>query len=153
LRRGRRLGVDVGDVRIGVAICDPDGLIATPLETVAARDGDPVDRIGELAADYEVFECVVGLPISLSGAEGKAAAKARAFATRIADACTGVSVRLVDERMSTVTAAGQMRASGRSAKSSRAVIDQAAATVILQTALDAERTGGAPPGELIERTA
>lgn len=151
MRSGRRIGVDVGDVRIGVASCDPGGMIATPLETVQARDGDPVARIAGLIAEYEAIECVVGLPIGLSGTEGAAAGKARDFAARLAVACSPVPVRLVDERMSTVTATGQLRASGRTAKSSRSVIDQAAATVILQSALDAERTRGLPPGELVER--
>lgn len=150
MRRGRRLGIDVGEVRIGVASCDPDGLIATPVETVPAREGDPIARIAALVREYEAIECIVGLPVSLSGKEGVAAAKARDFAERLVPAIPGVSVRLVDERMSTVTASSQLRASGRKAKSSRSVIDQAAATVILQTALDAERTRGSAPGELLD---
>lgn len=151
MRPGRRLGIDVGDVRIGVAASDPEGLIASPLETVPAK-GDPIARILAIAGEYEPIECVIGLPIGLSGQEGAAAAKARAFAGRLIAALPGVSIRLVDERMSTVTAASQLRASGRNAKKSRSVIDQAAATVILQTALDAERTRGTAPGELIEGT-
>lgn len=150
MRRGRRLGIDVGEVRIGVASCDPDGLIATPVETVPARDGDPIARIVALAREYAAIECIVGLPVGLSGREGAAAAKARDFAMRLVAAIPEVPVRLVDERMSTVTASAQLRASGRSARSSRSVIDQAAATVILQTALDAERTGGSAPGELLD---
>jgi len=152
MRVGRRLGVDVGDVRVGVATCDPDGLIATPVETVAAGPAC-IPRIAELAASYEVVEVVVGLPVSLSGREGPAAAKVRAFAADLVRAVAPVSVRLVDERMSTMTADSHLRASGmagtnkQSGKKRRAVIDQAAATVILQTALDAERTRNEPPGE------
>jgi len=154
MRAGRRLGVDVGDVRVGVATCDPDGLIATPVETVTAGR-ECIPRIAELAASYEVIEVVVGLPVSLSGREGPAAAKVRALAAELASAVDPVPVRLVDERMSTMTADSHLRASGmagtnkQSGKKRRAVIDQAAATVILQTALDAERTRNQPPGERV----
>ena len=154
MRVGRRLGVDVGDVRVGVATCDPDGLIATPVETVAAGP-ECISRIAELAVSYDVIEVVVGLPLSLSGGEGPAAAKVRAVAAELASAVAPVPVRLVDERMSTMTADSHLRASGmagtnkQSGKKRRAVIDQAAATVILQTALDAERTRNQPPGERV----
>ena len=154
MRVGRRLGVDVGDVRVGVATCDPDGLIATPVETVRQGDGC-IPRLVALSAEYEVIEVVVGLPLSLSGGEGPAAAKVRALAAELASAVAPVPVRLVDERMSTMTADSHLRASGmagtnkQSGKKRRAVIDQAAATVILQTALDAERTRNQPPGERV----
>jgi putative Holliday junction resolvase len=154
MRAGRRLGVDVGDVRVGVATCDPDGLMATPVETVTAGR-ECIPRIAELAASYEVIEVVVGLPVSLSGREGPAAAKVRALAAELASAVNPVPVRLVDERMSTMTADSHLRASGlagtnkQAGKKRRAVIDQAAATVILQTALDAERTRNQPPGERV----
>lgn len=148
-RRGRRLGVDVGDVRIGVASCDPDGLIATPVETVAAGPGS-IARLAEIAAEYEVIELVVGLPLSLSGRDGPAAVKVRAFAAELAVAVSPTSVRLVDERMSTMTADVQLRESKRTGKNKRAVIDQVAATVILQSALDAERVRGEAPGERVQ---
>lgn len=148
MRRGRRLGVDVGDVRVGVAICDPDGLIATPVETVAAGPAC-ISRIAELAASYDAMEVVVGFPLSLSGREGPAAVKVRAFAAELAEAVSPTAVRLVDERMSTMTADLQLRESNRSGKSKRSVIDQVAATVILQAALDAERIRGQAPGERV----
>ena len=147
MRRGRRVGVDVGDVRIGVAVSDPDGMLATPLETVAAGP-EAVGRLAAIVAEHEALECVVGLPLSLSGREGPAAVKVRAFAAGLRDAIGPVPVRLVDERMSTMTADGQLRESGRSGAGKRAIIDQAAATVILQAALDAERTRGTAPGEI-----
>ena len=155
MRVGRRLGVDVGDVRVGVATCDPDGLIATPVETVP-QGSEAIRRLVALAHEYEVIEVVVGLPVSLSGREGPAADKVRAFAAELAAAVVPVSVRLVDERMSTMTADSQLRASGmaghnkQSGKKRRAVIDQAAATVILQAALDAERARNVPPGERVK---
>ncbi len=148
MRRGRRLGVDVGDVRIGVATCDPDGLVATPLETVAAGPG-AITRLAALAEEHGVLELVVGLPVSLNGREGPAATKVRAFARKLADTVAPLDVRLFDERMSTMTADSLLRQGGRSGRSRRSVIDQAAATVILQTALDTERTRGSAPGETI----
>ncbi|MBB1258290.1 Holliday junction resolvase RuvX [Streptomyces alkaliterrae] len=150
MRRGRRLAVDVGDARIGVASCDPDGLLATPVETIPGRDVPAARRrLAALVEEYEPLEVVVGLPRSLSGGEGPAAAKVRAFAHALAEQIGPVPVRLVDERMSTVTAAQSMRSAGVSAKKGRARIDQAAAVVILQSALEAERVSGSPPGECV----
>ncbi|MEW2220159.1 Holliday junction resolvase RuvX [Streptomyces sp. NPDC006990] len=150
-RRGRRLAVDVGDARIGVASSDPDGVLATPVETVPGRDVPAARRrLAALVAEYEPLEVVVGLPRSLHGGEGPAAAKVRDFAQELAKNITPVPVRLVDERLSTVTAAQGMRASGVGAKKGRSRIDQAAAVVILQSALETERTSGRPPGQCVE---
>jgi putative holliday junction resolvase len=151
MRRGRRLAFDVGDARIGVASSDPEGLLATPVETVPGRDVRAAQRrLAELVAEYEPFEVVIGLPRSLDGREGPAAAKVRSFARQTATRIAPVPVRLVDERMSTVTAAQSMRASGVNAKRGRARIDQAAAVVILQTVLETERVSGRPPGQRVE---
>jgi putative Holliday junction resolvase len=140
--------VDVGSVRVGVAACDPEGRLASPVETVAAGEGD-VARIAALAEEYGVVEIVVGLPRSLSGAEGPAAAKARVFAGRLAGKIHPIPVRMVDERLTTVTATRGLRESGVRGRKSRAVVDQAAAVVILQNALDIERGSGAAPGTLV----
>jgi putative Holliday junction resolvase len=151
MRRGRRLAVDVGDARIGVASCDPDGILATPVETVPGRDVPAaLRRLAALVQEYEPIEVVVGLPRSLNGTEGPAAAKARAFARDVAKVIAPVPVRLVDERMTTVTAAAGLRASGVKAKKGRSVIDQAAAVIILQNALETERVSGKAPGEGVE---
>ncbi|MEV4919055.1 Holliday junction resolvase RuvX [Streptomyces tirandamycinicus] len=151
MRRGRRLSIDVGDARIGVASCDPDGVLATPVETVPGRDVPAAHRrLRQLVEEYEPIEVVVGLPRSLSGGEGPAAAKVRAFAQALAHGIHPVPVRLVDERMTTVTAGQGLRASGVKSRKGRSVIDQAAAVVILQNALEAERTSGRPPGEGVE---
>lgn len=151
MRRGRRLAVDVGDARVGVASSDPDGLLATPVETVPGRDVPAAQRrLAALVQEYEPLEVVVGLPRSLSGREGPAAAKVRGFAEQLAKRVHPVPVRLVDERMSTVTAAQSMRASGVGSRKGRSRIDQAAAVVILQSALDTERASGAPPGQSVE---
>jgi putative holliday junction resolvase len=152
VRRGVRLGIDVGDVRIGVARSDPSGLIATPVETVPRGRGD-LTRLRSLVVEEEAVEVVVGLPRSLSGGEGPAAAKARAFAAELtAVLSTGddaVPVRLCDERLSTVTAESVLRDRGTKGRKRRAVVDQAAAVVILQNALETERRTGQPPGELV----
>lgn len=148
-RRGRRIAVDVGDARIGVASCDPDGLLATPVETVPAGPGAQA-RIAALVAEYEAVEAVVGLPRSLSGREGPAAAKCRAFAAELAARIAPVPVRLVDERMSTVTATQGLRASGVRSRKGRSVVDQAAAVVILQSALETEKSTGRPPGTPVD---
>ncbi|MFD2081030.1 putative holliday junction resolvase [Actinopolymorpha cephalotaxi] len=150
MRGGVRLGVDVGDVRIGVARCDPSGFLAVPVETVRRGAGD-FDRLAALAEESEAVEVVVGLPVSLSGREGPAAAKAREFAGELAERLAPVPVRLFDERLSTVGAQQGFRAQGRSTKSTRDRIDQAAAAVILQNALDTERSTGKPPGSTVRR--
>jgi putative Holliday junction resolvase len=148
MRTGVRVAVDVGTVRIGVAACDRDGLIATPVETVARGGGD-LGRLAELVRERDAVEVLVGLPRSLSGREGPAAGSARDFAGRVAAAVTPVPVRLVDERLSTVTAQRGLHATGVKGRKGRAVIDQAAAVVILQSALDAERGTGRPPGVVV----
>ncbi|MFD1660756.1 Holliday junction resolvase RuvX [Streptomyces caeni] len=151
MRRGRRLAIDVGDARIGVASCDPDGILATPVETVPGRDVPAAHRrLKQLVEEYEPIEIVVGLPRSLSGGEGPAAAKVRGFARELARWAAPVPVRLVDERMTTVTAGQGLRASGVKARKGRSVIDQAAAVVILQQALESERVSGKSPGEGVE---
>ena len=143
-----RLGVDLGDARIGVARSDPAGIIATPVETVPRGPGD-LRRLGALVAEHDAVEVVLGLPRSLSGGEGPAAAKVREFARSLADAVHPVPVRLCDERLSTVTAEAVLRDQGRKGRKRRAVVDQAAAVVILQSALDTERGSGTAPGEVV----
>ncbi|RJL33964.1 Holliday junction resolvase RuvX [Bailinhaonella thermotolerans] len=151
MRHGTRLGVDVGSVRIGVARSDPSGLLAVPVETVPRGRGD-VDRIAAIAAEYDAVEALVGLPASLSGREGPAAAAAREFAAAVAARLDPLPVRLVDERLSTVSAEASLRASGVKGRDRRKVVDQAAAVVLLQTALDAERSTGRPLGEIVQVT-
>ncbi|MEV0788181.1 Holliday junction resolvase RuvX [Kribbella sp. NPDC050459] len=149
MRRGVRIALDIGDARIGVASSDPQGILATPVETVRRGPGD-LDRIAALAAELEAFEIVVGLPRSLSGGEGPAAVKIRETAEQVRDKVhekdTGTTVRLVDERFTTVTAERMLRERGKKGSKRRAVVDQAAAVVILQHALDLERETGNPPG-------
>ena len=149
MRTGARLGIDVGRARIGVARCDAGGLLAVPVETVArAVEGDDdVRRILELADEFGAIELVVGNPLSLSGAPTPSTDDAVAFAERLAGA--GATVRLVDERLSTVSAQQALRASGKSSRSQRPIVDQVAAVIILQHAIDTERTPGKEPGRLL----
>lgn len=149
MRRGVRLGVDVGQVRVGVARCDPDGLLATPVATLERdEEGDSdLAQIGELAAECSAVEVVVGLPRSLSGEEGVAAQRARDYAASLHRRLAPVAVTLFDERLTTVDAHRVLHTSGVSGRHHRSRIDQAAAVLILQAALDAERTTGRPAGE------
>lgn len=148
MRPGARLGVDVGRVRIGVAASDPGGTLATPVETVRRGRGD-LDRLAELVTEREVVEVVVGFPRTLSGQVGLAAEEVQSFTTTLARYVSPCPVRLVDERMTTSVAARHMRAQGTSSRKGRRSIDQAAAMVILQDALDFERANGHPPGEVV----
>jgi len=153
VRDGARLGVDVGTVRVGLALSDPSGLLATPLETVSRRGGVPgsdLARIAQVVTESDVFEVIVGLPRSLSGDEGASARAARAYAVAIARRVAPVPVRLVDERLSTVSAQQHLREAGVKGRRHRPVVDQAAAVVILQAALDTERASGRPPGSPVE---
>ena len=138
--------MDPGDARIGVASSDPSGIIATPVETVSRGRGD-LDRLATLTDELGAVRIYVGLPRSMSGGEGPAAGKVRAFARELAARVAPVPVRLCDERLSTVTAEGQLRGQGRKGRKRRAVVDQAAAVVILQGALERERHTGALAGE------
>ncbi|MCB0910971.1 MAG: Holliday junction resolvase RuvX [Propionibacteriaceae bacterium] len=146
MRRGVRLALDWGRARIGVAASDPDGILAHPVETVPAGPA-AMARIGALVAEYEPLEVVLGLPRNLAGVEGPAAVAMREVAGSLAAALPDVPIRLVDERLTTVTASRQLSGAGRDARRQRSVIDQAAAVALLEMALQHERTTGRPPGE------
>jgi putative Holliday junction resolvase len=147
------LGVDVGKARIGVARSDLHGMLATPIETVprAATGTADLDRIAELCRELDCTEVVVGLPLSLSGSRTPSTDDASSFAQRIAEA-TGLPVRLIDERLTTVSAQAALHRAGRNTKGSRPVIDQVAAVILLQHALDSEQASGNPPGIPVSHT-
>jgi putative Holliday junction resolvase len=150
--RGRRLGVDVGSVRIGVACSDPDAILATPVETVRRdRSGKHLRRLAALAAELEAVEVVVGLPRTLADRTGPSAIDAIELASNWAEVVARrvppIPVRLADERLTTVAAQRSLRAAGVRAKEQRAVIDQAAAVAILQSWLDQRRATLTGPGE------
>lgn len=146
LTRGVRIGVDVGQVRVGISRSDPDGILATPLVTLArdltaAPDAVPSDlaELAALVAEYEAVGVVVGLPVNLAGKHGPAAVHVKAYADRLVDVIAPVPVTLTDERMSTVVASRRLAERGVRGKRQRAVVDQAAAVEILQSWLDAQR--------------
>ncbi|CAJ1504825.1 Holliday junction resolvase RuvX [[Mycobacterium] burgundiense] len=141
--RGRRLGIDVGTVRIGVAVSDPDAILATPVETVARdsrKSARHLRRLCALAAEYEAVEVVVGLPRTLADRIGTSADDAIAVADALARRLPEVPVRMADERLTTVTAQRSLREAGVRAKGQRNIVDQAAAVAILQGWLDQRRT-------------
>lgn len=146
--RGRRLGLDVGLARIGVAQCDPDGILATPVETVQVvdgPDGDPpwqaeVRRVLALATEYDAVGVILGIPINLRGSNTASTHMARHFGEVLEQARPPtLAIDYTDERLTTVHAAHALRQAGRSAKTQRAVIDQQAAVMILQQWVDTQR--------------
>jgi putative Holliday junction resolvase len=148
VRQGVRLAIDVGSVRIGVARSDPGGILASPLTVVRTGSGE-LDELARLAVSADAIEVIVGLPTSLSGREGTAAATARRFAADLAARLAPIPVRLVDERFTTTEAHDALRRGGKDSRARRQVVDAAAAAVLLQAALDAERATGRPPGQLV----
>lgn len=142
------MGVDVGSVRVGVALSDPRGILAHPVTTL---DPEDLSAAEEIVVEHDVTCVYVGLPRSLDGGEGAAAEVARGYARVLASRVAPVPVRLVDERLTTVSAHRQLQASGLRERGRRSVVDQAAAVLILQGALDLESSSGRPAGELITR--
>ncbi|CAB4629703.1 unannotated protein [freshwater metagenome] len=150
MRKGKRLAVDVGTVRIGLAICDPEGILSSPLPTLARSSHVDKDAqsISELIAELSVIEVIVGDPIALSGEATKSTEDARMWAREIATSIS-VPLRLVDERLTTVSASSKLRESGKDSKSSKHLIDSASAVEILEQALNSERLSGLAPGRLV----
>ena len=144
LRLGRRIGIDFGVARIGVAVSSVDAIICSPLETVPNND-DALTRVLGLIAEQEPIEVYVGLPLNLQGEHTQSTELAITFAKMLFQA--GVSnLRMVDERMSTRAAQSQLHASGKNSRESKSVIDAAAATLIVESALSYERATGNLPG-------
>ena len=148
MRSGRRLAIDVGKVRIGIAASDFHAILASGLETVErGADLEPsLKRIVELVNEVEPIEIYVGLPVSMSGNHSASTEDAIDFARQLS-MLVSVEVRFIDERMTTVTAANALKMSGRDSKSGRQIIDQIAATVILEQAMEQEKSTGKQPGK------
>ena len=142
-RRGRRLAVDVGTVRVGVAACDPDGILASPVGTLYRRDGDEavLKQFAQLIEEYEPIEIISGKPTSLDGRQRASAKKALAFTEQLSRA-VGMPIKLMDERFSTSQAHAQLAEAGRNSKQRREIVDAQAAVIILQSALEYERSNG-----------
>lgn len=146
MRSGVRVGIDIGTVRIGVARSDRDGYLATPVETVDRGSENPIGQLVSLIAELDAIEVIVGLPLSLNGSHTASTEDALVMARELAQN-SSVPVRLVDERLTTVSAHSALRAAGKKQKQTRSVIDQVAAVMILQHALDSERSSGNLPGK------
>ncbi len=147
MRPGVRIGLDPGSVRIGVAVSDEAGVLATPRDPLPGGP-ESLASVASLVQELRPLEIVIGIPLTMSGTEGPSAQKTRDWATRLAGHID-VDVRLVDERLSTVQAQRSYREQGRSTRATRDRVDSAAAAVVLQFALDAERSSGQAPGEVL----
>ena len=138
MQRGRRIAFDFGDVRIGVATSDADSIICSPLTTLKSSDKSLLKSITELFLEIQPIQIFVGRPALLSGKDGAATDKAVAFADLLRG-ITDIEVIMVDERLSTVSAARNLRESGKNAKDAKDSIDMAAAVGILEFAIDLEK--------------
>ena len=138
MQRGRRIAFDYGDVRIGVATSDADSIICSPLTTLKSSDKCLLKSVTEILLEIQPIQIFVGRPALLSGKDGAATDKAVAFADLLRG-ITDIEVIMVDERLSTVSAARNLRESGKNAKDSKDSIDMAAAAGILEFAIDLEK--------------
>ncbi len=137
-RLGRRLAFDYGDVRIGVAVCDPDGILATPLEFLSTKDPGVKASIQALCSEYEPTKIYVGLPLNLSGDHSDSTAKALVFSDLIAQ-LVSCPVELIDERLTTSSASASLSQAGVNAKDQRKKIDSQSAVIILESGLAKDR--------------
>ena len=153
--QGIKLGVDVGTVRVGVAVCDRDGILATPLKTLErnAKKNTDVRVLAALAAELGAVQIFVGLPRTLKGEEHASARMATDYAELLAQALAGrgsdIPVQLIDERLSTVTAHRNLHEAGMSSRNHRKVVDQVAAAGILQHAIDMQKARGTDVGSRV----
>jgi putative Holliday junction resolvase len=151
MRKGKRLAIDVGSVRIGLASCDADAILSSPLPALKRSSNltEVVTAIKELVADLQIIEVIVGDPVSMSGGVTSSTTDARELAAEIALAIS-IPVRLVDERLTTVSAQAKLRQSGKDSHEAKSSIDSASAVEILEQALNSERSSGNAPGVLAD---
>lgn len=149
MRKGKRLAIDVGSVRIGLASCDADGILSSPLPALprTSTGVEVVTSIKALVSELEIIEVIVGDPVSMSGNVTSSTTDAREFAAEVASAIS-IPVRLVDERLTTVSAQAKLRQSGKDSREAKSFIDSASAVEILEQALNTERATGNAPGVL-----
>jgi putative Holliday junction resolvase len=139
MQRGRRIAFDYGDIRIGVAVCDPDGIISSPLAVLRAEDRNLRSEIQSFIAEYEPVQIFIGLPKQLSGVESSSAEKARTFGAMLAE-LSNIEIVYIDERLSTVSAQSKLREAGKSTRDSKELIDAMAAVEILELGLQSARS-------------
>ena len=138
MQRGRRIAFDYGDVRIGVAVSDPDSILSSPLTTLKATDKNLSKQISTIFSEIEPVAIYVGRPSLMNGNDGSATQKASEFVALL-HTITHVRIEMIDERMSTISASRNLREAGRNAKDSKNAIDMAAAVAILEFAIDLEK--------------
>lgn len=138
MQRGRRISFDYGDVRIGVAVSDPDSILVSPVTTLKTSSKTLLGEISQILTEYEPITIYIGLPSNMSGSDGLAAEKVKAFAERLR-AITAAHIKFIDERLSTVSAARNLRESGKNSRESKGSIDMAAAVEILNFAIEIEK--------------
>jgi putative Holliday junction resolvase len=139
MQRGRRIAFDYGDIRIGVAVCDPDGIISSPLAVLRAEDKNLRSEIQAFLTEYEPVQIFIGLPKQLSGAESSSAEKARTFGAMLVE-LSNIEIVYIDERLSTVSAQSKLREAGKSTRESKELIDAMAAVEILELGLQSARS-------------
>lgn len=150
MRKGIRLAIDLGEKRIGVARCDAEASIAVPVETVYRCGGQEIYDIVDIVEEYQVMEIIIGLPRLLSGVEGKNSADVRQWAKQLSCVIPKITIRLVDERLSSVSAHQALSAAGMDGRKQRLIVDQQAAVLILNQALEIERKTGSAAGEKVK---
>jgi putative Holliday junction resolvase len=132
--RGRRIAFDYGEVRTGVALCDPDAILASPLCVLQSKDKDFLTQIQNLIIEHQPIHIFIGLPMNMSGSEGESVVKVRIFAAALAE-LVDLPISMVDERLSTVSAQKQLKEAGVSIRASKELIDAMAAVAILEQGL------------------
>lgn len=150
MRKGIRIAIDLGEKRIGVARCDSEATIALPVETIYRCGGQEIYDIADIVEEYQAIEVIIGLPRLLSGIEGKNSADVRQWAQKLSCVIPKIRIRLVDERLSSVSAHQALSAAGMRGQKQRSVVDQQAAVYILEQALEIERKTGNAPGEEVK---
>jgi putative Holliday junction resolvase len=150
MRVGRRMAVDVGKARLGVAVCDVEAILSSPLDALkrSSEISQTVADLVKLANLYEVIEIYVGDPLSLSGKDTESTYDSRTIALELSDSLD-IPVRMIDERFTTVSAAIKLRAAGVNSKDAKSIIDSASAVEILESAISSEKSSGMAPGQLV----
>ena len=135
--RGRRIAFDYGDARTGVALCDPDGILASPLCVLESTSKDFLQQIAQLLTEHQPIRIFVGMPVNMSGSSGSSAEKVESFVKQLRE-ITALPIQYVDERLSTVSAQKKLKEAGVSSLQSKALIDAMAAAAILEQGLARE---------------
>ena len=149
MKPGRRIAFDYGDVRIGVAITDVSGILATPLPFIENIDDSLIDQLTALYNEYEPIYTAIGFPLHLSGKHSDKSETVSKFSERVSEV-TENPIYFIDERLTTVSAGRTLREAGLNSRSAKSEIDSMAAAAILDAALNQERIQGEPMNRYIK---